>query len=265
MCLMSGTPHQWILLPGAAEWGGSSPEETGKPAWPWTLCPRWNKHKQLNNFFFFFVYFNRAHRFTDRYLGVKLTRRLWLQVVVWGSLVVSSPESGVTLNTWRSFSSESKHRQRSNLKRSHNKLMLFLIVVEVTCQGFPVGVCSTAAQLYFYGLCFSNVTKPKAEGVSREAQSGQSQTGTQRYCLHRKKGKNLLFKNVLQQRTVDTHLWSFVTWRLLFLCWIWRFCLNFSFLWPLSLWISLTPGEMPSSVWSTWSRSDREQWKASFT
>lgn len=133
------------------------------------------------------------------YLGVKLTQRLWLQLVVWGFWALSHPESGVTRNTRGSFSSDSKHKEAINRKVTTKTHVLSLIAAEVTCQSFPVGLASTAAQVDFYGLGFSNVTKPKAEGVGRETQSGQSQTGTQRHRLHRKKEafiKNMFYSNI---------------------------------------------------------------------
>lgn len=57
------TPHRKTLLPGAAEWGGSSPEGTGSPPWLWTPCPHcdrkwralsalfWKKWEQNFSFF----------------------------------------------------------------------------------------------------------------------------------------------------------------------------------------------------------------------
>lgn len=132
-----------------------------------------------------------VYRFTDCYLGVKLICRHWLQVVPWGCLDLSSPKSGETLNTWGSFSFDSKHSERSDhdwqaiiiepqlSRQSFIGLKLFLMVAKViTSQCSPVGVGSMAVEVYSSGLRLPYATKPKAEGVSRETQSGHIQVGT---------------------------------------------------------------------------------------
>lgn len=76
-----------------------------------------NRHMKNKNILLMFAKCScilKAYCFTDCYLGVKLICRHWLQVVPWGCLDLSSPKSGVTLNTRGSFSFDSKHSERSD-------------------------------------------------------------------------------------------------------------------------------------------------------